>query len=145
MKKMLKKLFLEQTENSKIQFLRYIFVGGFAAVVNIGALYILKDIFNLYYLIANAIGFILGLITNYILSKALVFTKEKMNNSIIEFTIYAIIGIIGLILDSLFMWVFTSKIGIYYMISKIVSTGLVFIWNFGARKISYKISKNKEN
>lgn len=145
MKKMLKKLFLEQTENSKIQFLRYIFVGGFAAVVNIGALYILKDIFNLYYLIANAIGFILGLITNYILSKSLVFTKEKMNNSIIEFTIYAIIGIIGLILDSLFMWVFTSKIGIYYMISKIVSTGLVFIWNFGARKISYKISKNKEN
>lgn len=145
MKKMLKKLFLEQTENSKIQFLRYIFVGGFAAVVNIGALYILKDIFNLYYLIANAIGFILGLITNYILSKSLVFTKEKMNNSIIEFTIYAIIGIIGLILDSLFMWIFTSKIGIYYMISKIVSTGLVFIWNFGARKISYKISKNKEN
>lgn len=145
MKKLLKKLFLEQTENSKIQFLRYVFVGGFAAVVNIGALYILKDIFNLYYLIANAIGFILGLITNYILSKALVFTKEKMNNSIIEFTIYAIIGIIGLILDSLFMWIFTSKIGIYYMISKIVSTGLVFIWNFGARKISYKINKNKEN
>lgn len=145
MKELIKKLFIEQTEDSKIQFLRYIFVGGFSAVVNIGALYIFKDLIGLYYLIANVIGFILGLITNYLLSKALVFTKEKMNNSIIEFTIYTIIGIIGLVLDSLFMWIFTSKLGIYYLISKIIATALVFIWNFGARKVSYKINNKKEN
>ena len=143
MKKLFEKLFIKQTTDTKIQFFRYIFVGGIAAVINIGTLYILKDIFNLYYLIANAIGFILGLVTNYILSKILIFTKEKMNNSMIEFTIYAMIGIIGLVLDSLFMWLFTSKLGIYYLLAKIISTALVFIWNFGARKISYKINKKE--
>lgn len=141
MKKIFKVLFIEKTENTKIQFLRYIFVGGISAVINIGTLYILKDIVNIYYLIANAIGFILGLITNYCLSKILVFTKENMSNPIIEFIIYALIGLIGLGIDSLLMWILTSKLNIYYMISKIFSTLLVFVWNFGIRKVVYKLKK----
>lgn len=147
MKKMLNKLFIEKTNNVKIQFLRYIFVGGIAAVVNIGALYIFTDVFHLYYLVSNILGFILGLITNYLLSKVLVFAKEKKFNKVIEFTIYAIIGVIGLGLDTFFLWLFTS-FGLYYLLSKIISTALVFIWNFGARKVLYviagKISKRGE-
>ena len=148
MKKMFNKLFIEKTNDVKIQFLRYIFVGGIAAVVNIGALYIFTDIFHLYYLISNIFGFVLGLITNYLLSKILVFAKEQKFNKVIEFTIYAIIGVIGLGLDTFFLWLFTS-FGIYYLLSKIISTALVFIWNFGARKILYiiagKICKKGEN
>lgn len=141
------KLFLEKTSDGKIQFFRYLFVGGFAAVVNIGTLYIFKQFFQLYYLVANILGFILGLIVNYILSKWLVFAKEDNMNGIVEFTIYAIIGVLGLGFDTLFMWIFTDKIGLYFMISKIVSTCLVFIWNFFARKGIYAISNKlrKEN
>ena len=139
MKKMLNKLFIEKTNDLKIQFLRYIFVGGIAAVVNIGALYIFTDLFHLYYLLSNIFGFILGLITNYLLSKVLVFAKEQKFNKVIEFTIYAIIGVIGLGLDTLFLWLFTSW-GLYYLLSKIISTALVFIWNFGERKVLYIIA-----
>lgn len=141
------KLFLEKTNDVKIQFFRYLFVGGFAAVVNIGSLYIFKEFFNMYYLIANVLGFVLGLITNYLLSKWLVFAKEKKMNGIIEFTTYAIIGVVGLGLDTLFMWIFTDKANLYYMLSKIISTALVFIWNFFGRKALYiladKIIKDK--
>lgn len=141
------KLFLQKTDDVKIQFFRYLFVGGFAAVINIGSLYIFKEFFHMYYLIANVLGFILGLITNYILSRILVFAKENDMNRIVEFTTYAIIGVIGLGLDTLFIWIFTDKVKIYYMISKIISTALVFIWNFFARKGLYvivnKIKNNK--
>lgn len=134
------KLFIEKTDDVKIQFFRYLFVGGFAAVVNIGSLYVLKEFLHLYYLMANIVGFILGLITNYLLSKWLVFAKEKAMNEMLEFTIYVIIGVIGLGFDTLFIWLFTDKIKLYYMISKIISTGLVFIWNFLARKGMYVIA-----
>lgn len=134
------RLFLEKTDDVKIQFFRYIFVGGFAAVINIGSLYIFKEYMHFYYLVANTAGFILGLIINYILSKWFVFTKEDDMNSIVEFTIYAIIGVIGLGLDILFVWLFTDKFKLYYMISKIISTALVFIWNFFARKVMYIIA-----
>jgi putative flippase GtrA len=61
-------------------------------------------------------------------------------NGIVEFIIYVIIGILGLGLDTLFIWLFTDKLKLYYMISKIISTGLVFIWNFLARKGMYVIA-----
>ena len=131
------KLFLEKTEDTKLQFFRYLFVGGFAAVVNIGSLFIFKELLNIHYLIANIIGFILGLITNYILSKWLVFSKENDLNPVLEFITYAIIGVLGLGFDTLFMWLFTSIAGLYYMLSKIISTGLVFIWNFIFLSVSF--------
>lgn len=134
------KLFLEKTNDGKIQFFRYLFVGGFAAVVNIGSLYVFKETFKIYYLVANVLGFILGLVTNYLLSKWLVFAKEDSMNGIAEFTIYVLIGILGLGFDTLFVWLFTDKIGLYFMISKIASTLLVFIWNFFARKGMYAIA-----
>ena len=141
------KLFLQKTDDVKIQFFRYIFVGGFAAVVNIGSLYILKEYLNIYYLVANILAFILGLVTNYILSKWLVFAKENSMNKIVEFISYSMIGVLGLGLDTLFMWLFTDKVKLYYMLSKIISTGLVFIWNFFARKgiyiIANKLRKEK--
>ena len=136
------RLFIGKTSNIKLQFFRYIFVGGFAAAMNIGTLFILKEFLKIHYLVANIAGFLIGLLTNYIFSKILVFAEEKTSNNILEFILYAIIGIIGLGLDTLFMWGFTEKIGMHNMLSKIVSTGLVFIWNFLGRKGFYKIEKN---
>lgn len=139
MKEFLYNLFLKETRDTKLQFFRYLFVGGFAAIVNIGSLYIFKEYFKIDYLIANVMGFLLGLIVNYTLSKKLIFTKENGLNKTAEFSTYGIIGVLGLVLDTLFMWLGTSIIGIYYLLSKIISTSVVFIWNFSARKILYII------
>lgn len=135
------KLFLEETENGKLQFLRYIFVGGVAAIVNIGSLYVFKEIFDIYYLVANIISFVLGLLTNYMLSKTYVFAKEKSMNRTIEFINYTLIGVIGLGFDTLFIWIITDVIGVYYIVSKIISTCIVFVWNFFGRKMLYYISR----
>lgn len=145
MKKILNTLFFQKTNNTKLQFFRYIFVGGIAAVVNILALYVFTDIFKVYYLLSNIVGFILGLIVNYVLSKWLIFSDKKNINKLFEFLIYSIIGIIGLGLDTTFMWIATSIYGIYYLLSKIFSTFIVFIWNFSARKLLYILISKRSN
>lgn len=141
MKKLIYKIFIEKTDNSLLQFIRYFFVGGVAAVVNIGMLFIFTDVCHIYYLVSNIISFTLGLIVNYILSKLLVFQDKVSLSASKEFIIYAIIGVVGLGIDTLLMSVFTDTFDIYYMLSKIISTLLVFVWNFGARKGLYKIIK----
>lgn len=140
---LLHKLFIAKTNNSFLQFFRYIFVGGIAAIVNIGALFVFTDIFGIHYIISNILGFILGLITNYLLSKMFIFTNENGMNKRKEFISYAIIGIIGLGVDTLFMLICTSGLGIYYLLSKIISTIITFIWNFGARKFMYHMERKK--
>ena len=91
------------------------------------------------YLISNIVGFLGGLTVNYILSKKIVFSAEKQINKKIEFIIYVAIGVVGLGLDTLFMWLFTAIMQLHYMLSKIISTGLVFIWNFVGRKVLYNV------
>lgn len=130
-------LFLKETTDTKIQFFRYLFVGGFAAVVNIGTLHVFTEYIKLYYLWSNIIGFIFGLLTNYLLSRWLIFSAEKTDKEFLEFISYAIIGILGLGIDTLIMWIGTSLLGVYYMLTKIISTGIVFVWNFSIRKILY--------
>ena len=125
-----------------IDLIKYFIVALVAAIVNIGMLYVFTDLCAISYLISNVFAFILGLITNYTLSKLFVFKNDKLNK-MIEFIIYALIGVIGLGIDTLSLWVFTSKLNIYYLISKIIATGVTFIWNFGARKLLYAMI-NKE-
>ena len=139
-KEIFKKMFINKTDNSLIQFLRYFFVGGAAAVVNIGMLYIFTEVFHIYYVISNILSFTLGLIVNYLLSKKLVF-QDNVVDKRKEFIIYALIGVLGLGLDTLLVLILSDKLKIYYMLSKIISTIIVFVWNFLARKIFYKIIK----
>jgi len=128
------KLLKHQTDSVYIQLFRYLFVGGAAFIVDIGSLYIFTDFFGIYYLISAAIAFSLGLIMNYILSISWVFNNRTFNSRILEFGVFTFIGIIGLVLNELFIWVFTAKLGLYYLISKIIVAIIILCWNFFARK-----------
>lgn len=141
MKELINNFFLSDTDNGIIQFIRYFFVGGIAAIINIGILFILVDLFKINYILSNIIGFVGGLLVNYKLSTMFVFSKNNSMNKIFELVMYIVIGILGLFFDTLILWIFTSKLKIYYKISKIISTMLTFIWNFFAKKMLYKIFK----
>lgn len=141
MREFIKKILIDDTDDGFIQFIRYFIVGGIAAVVNIGLLFLLVDIFNINYILSNIIGFIFALLVNYGLSTMFVFTKNNSMSKVFELVMYVIIGVLGLGFDTLILWICTSKFNIYYKISKIISTMLTFIWNFLAKKTLYKIFK----
>lgn len=131
---MIKRLFIEQTDDVFLQFFRYTFVGGTAFIVDFGSLFVLTEFFNVHYLISAAIAFLLGLTINYALSIVWVFSKRILRNKSFEFGIFAFIGIIGLGFNELFIWFFTEYVHFHYLLSKIFSTVFVFMWNFFVRK-----------
>ena len=133
--KLLTTLFVDETSNGFIQLFRYLFVGGFAFVVDYGLLYALTEWAGLYYLVSASISFLAGLGVNYLLSTGWIFKNSKMDNKVGEFIIFSIIGVIGLGLNSLLLYVFTGLAHIHYMISKLLTAALVMLWNFFARKI----------
>jgi len=141
---LINKLFIKDTDNVFVQFLMYGIVGGIAAVVNIGMLYVFTDFFGLHYIFSNILAFTLGLITNYFLSVRYVFSKERKKDRKIEFIVHVSIGIIGLCLDTLLVYLFTDKVNLYYMTSKIISTAIVFGYNFIARKMFHLAGAGKK-
>src|SRR3989339_826417 len=106
----LQKIFVGKSDNFRIQLLRYIFVGGLAAIVDMFLLFVLTDWAKLHYLISAIIAFVAGLVVNYLLSRLWIFKSIFSLSK--EFIIFAIIGIIGLGLNELFLYLFVDFIGL---------------------------------
>ena len=125
-----------KSEKTIFQLIRYGFVGGVAFVADYLTLYLLTDVAGVNYLWSAAIAFIIGLIVNYILSNLIVFTTHRLKKRWVEFMVFAIIGVIGLGLNELIMYCSSDLLGLHYMVSKLISTVIVFFWNFFARKLT---------
>lgn len=125
------------------EFTLYILVGGVSFLIDFSILYffkehvnLLSDEFHLY--IATAAGFLSGLICNYTLSLLLVFVNKEQRirgKTIKGFAMFTIIGIVGLLLTELGMFVGVYLLNSYYLFVKIIITSFVLFWNFAARKI----------
>lgn len=125
-----------RVQSLAVSFIRYSIVGGGGYIIDYTVLASCYEILHMHYLLATAMGFMCGLIFVYIASNNWVFTKRKLKNrKTLEFITFSIIGVIGVFLTMLFMWVFTEYFCIYVLISKILTTGIVLLWNFGIRKI----------
>ncbi len=134
-----------KTNNTTHQFIRYLFVGGAAFCVDYFILNFFTEILEIHYLISQIYGFIAGLFVNYLLSIKWVFSNRSLQNSKHEFLIFTFIGIIGLLINTFILWTFKEYI--FYTLlnyvpehhqrySKLIATGVVFLWNFFARKLT---------
>lgn len=133
-KKWLQILFVAPTDNWFLQLFRYGFVGGTAFLVDYGTLFCLTNYAEVPYLWSAAVAFLLGLVTNYLISISWVFSHTGKMQIWQEFLFFSIIGVIGLGLNELIMYAGTDLLHLHYMISKLISTAIVFFWNFFARK-----------
>ena len=127
-------LFVDKSDHTHIQLLRYVFVGGSAYIVDFGSLILFTEMLHIHYLVSAALAFLLGLVTNYLLSIVWVFARRSLQDQRLEFVLFAVIGLVGLGFNELFIWFFTDVGQLHYLVSKLISTGFVFFWNFFARK-----------
>lgn len=118
-----------------LQFIRYIFVGGIAFLADFGLLILLTEKFHVHYLVSAGVSFMCGLIVNYILSILWVFNERTFSKEWVEFALFLLIGLVGLAFNQLFMWLLTDVLSVFYIFSKIMTTAVVYFWNFFARKI----------
>ena len=94
-------------------------------------------------MISGMISFTASVIYNYILSVKWVFDAKKDANKTQEFIVFIVLSVIGLGINQLFMWLFVDMMHIYYMLSKIIATVIVMVYNFITRKIFSRKSSFK--
>lgn len=117
------------------QFVKYVLVGGVAFAFDFATLYTLTDIFHVHYLMSATIGFLVGLIINYGLCLWWIFDVRTMKNPWHEFSIFAAIGIAGLVLNNALLYGLTEWFGIYYLASKVMAATLILLFNFSLRRV----------
>lgn len=129
------------------EFLRYAVVGGIAFLFDAGTLAFFREIVfksdgsETVMAISVAAGFITGLMVNYFLSLAFVFKstkQQKQGRTVKAFLIFAVIGIVGLGLTELGMYIgvkIVGSAGLWYLLVKCFVAGAVLVWNYIGRKI----------
>ena len=117
------------------QFMKFGVVGVIAFVIDYGLLALLTEVFSVNYLVSATISFTVSVIFNYIASMRYVFTHKEDMSRRREFVVFVILSVIGLLINNLCMWAGVELFGIHYLITKIVATAIVMVWNFVTRKI----------
>ncbi len=107
-----------------------------------------EQYFEMASVVASVFGFVVSVISNYLLSFKFVFERKEDLDRRAEFVAFLILSIIGMGINSLIIWAgvgyFYKNIGwlnrhvgysLMYTIAKIVATAVVMVYNFITRKI----------
>lgn len=120
------------------QVFRFGTVGGICFLIDYGLMVLLTEAAGLHYLISCTISFSVSTVINYILSMLFVFDSDSSRRRFREFVHFTVLSLIGLGCNTLLMWLFTGVAGWHYMISKIVVTVIVMVYNFISRKLLFE-------
>lgn len=130
----LSRIITRQTNNLFIQLFRYTIVGGLAFFVDYGLLILLTEAAGLHYLVSATISFLAGLYVNYYISVRWVFRKSIYKSKLVDFAVFTLVGLIGLVFNNMFLYFFTEMLSFNYILSKPITAVIVYMWNFLARR-----------
>ena len=128
------RLFVRKSDQLSVHLLRAIFSSNIAFAVDFGLLVLLTEVVHLHYLISNIFAFMTGTSLLYILSVFWVFSRRAIQSKHLEYWLFILIGAVGVGFNELFIWLFTEKVHIYYLYSKLIAGSIVFFWNFLSRR-----------
>lgn len=121
-------------------FLRYVVVGLSGTAIDLGSLYFMTELSGIdprvdpRFSLLVTIAFLLAVVNNYVLNRAWTF-QSKDSNVTGEFGRFLIVALGGFLLTQLLMGLFVGYLGLWYMLSKAFTSGLVLIWNFALNKL----------
>lgn len=117
-------------------------------VMNMLLLIFGDTIFETASMVGSALGFIISVIVNYILSFKFVFERKEDLDRKKEFVIFVILSVIGLGVNQFIIWICVGPVysgwtwlnqllnySFMYTFAKVIATAVVMVYNFVTRKM----------
>lgn len=124
----------EEMEHLLIQIFKFGIVGVVATIIDFFFLYVFKEVCQFEVVVANTLSFGISVVYNYFASLVFVFDVNPEKSQKKNFIIFIIFSVIGLFLNDLIVWVVTDKLRVHYLLSKVIATVFVMVFNFVTRK-----------
>jgi putative flippase GtrA len=112
-----------------LQFLRYGVAGSAAAATHLAVLVLLTELAAVPSTLASALGFACAVPVNYALQHRFVFNAGSSRHLLL-FSRYVAVTLLTMALNVGLFWVLTSGLGIFYVLSQIITIGVIVPLNF---------------
>jgi putative flippase GtrA len=116
-----------------MKIVKYFFVGGIAAAVDISLFYLGAGVAQWNYMLVGTVSFILATLVNYLLSVRVVFQSGTRFSRLHEVLLIFLVSCAGLVVNQTILYVCISRLAIGILPSKVLATGGVFLWNYHLR------------
>ena len=113
---------------------RYFGASGIALAADGAVLYLALRVFHTHYLVAGAVGFSAGVVVAYLACIFWAFEARIFRDWKIELLIFACIGVAGLGITQVVLYVSVSAFEASILFAKIASTSCTFMFNFLFRR-----------
>jgi putative flippase GtrA len=125
-------LLWRRTDRFWIQASRYLVVGGAAAVVDTGLVYLLGYRLGVDSFVSVAIAFLVGCAVNYAGCVLLIFQTTHRYRT--ELATFLAVSAVGLAINELVIYLLYSRIGVQLLAAKVVAVAVAMLWNFALRR-----------
>lgn len=115
------------------RFIKFGLVGVLNTAIN-WIVFILLNMLGMYYIFANIIAYSLSTLNSYIWNSKWVF-KYSGNNLKETTAKFIVLNVIGLILNTSILYILVDIIGLYKIVSLIITTAIVMIFNYFINKL----------
>jgi putative flippase GtrA len=112
----------------------YSAASGVGLAVDVGLLWLLVEKFAWYYLAAATVSFIAGTVVVYAFSVGLIFRHRRVEDRRVEFSVFAVIGVLGVLVNLAVLKIAVDSVHVHYLIGKLASIVFTFSLNFGLRR-----------
>jgi putative flippase GtrA len=112
-------------------------VGATMGILNIGIIYLLTSILGIYYIFSAIFSYQVLLVLSFSSNDRLTFrsvTNHTLANWWHRFGSYYLVSLAGMLFYITIMFILTEYFHIYYLISSVLATLIVFLWNYFINK-----------
>ncbi len=126
--------------------LRFLISGATGALVHFLILIFSKEILDLSVILSTTLAFSLASVVSFLLQKIWVFKNYDKGNAIPrQAFLYLLVTILNVGINAILMHILVNIFGIYYIISQIITSGLIAIESYILYKSLVFSSNLKEN
>ncbi len=112
------------------RFIRFCIAGGLAAIVDLGTLYILHDIFGMWHVPAIALAFLVAFGVSFSIQKYWTFKDHSNANLKSQLKLYFIVTAINFVVNTYLVHLGVEVFALHPVVSQIIVGGLIAILSF---------------
>jgi putative flippase GtrA len=113
------------------RFIRFGIVGILGTGIDFGVTWLCKEQFKINKYLANTIGFICAVCSNYFFNRLWTFESTD-NHIVLQFSKFLVVALIGLGINNLLLYLLIKNTKQNFYLLKLIVTGVVVFWNFFA-------------